>query len=85
MKKRELKLEAVPDDRLFLMMGWLTGDDPESDIHFSLSCGAGMGNPRLLLSVTVDGTTFRESVDIRDVTREWVGQILAEVRGEGAV
>lgn len=60
-----------------LRQEWLTGEDPASGAEFSLTSGAGLGSPYLMLSVRMpDGETIREAVDVRDLVTQWVSQVL---------
>lgn len=67
--------EEVP---FVLRMAWLSGDDDARDVHFDLTCGAGVGNPMLIMSVDHDKTTTREAIDIRDLATAWVEAIVAD-------
>ena len=73
-------VEGVPIrdamNTLSIRQSWLSGTTEEDGqtIGFDLDSGAGLGSPRLELSVTVgdDGGTTREVVDVRDLLHWWL-------------
>jgi hypothetical protein len=62
-------------------VGWLAGEstDPDSELDsFDLTCGAGVGNGWLALTVQLtDGSTRYEVVDMREVAQAWIDAVLA--------
>lgn len=64
-----------------LRSNWIDGeeDDPNGPVgHFSLTAGAGVGSPWLILSITLrDGSTISEVVDMRTVVSTWIAAALA--------
>jgi len=77
-----LQMTAVNDCPLILKQAWIDAEDKASGVSFELMCGAGVGNPLLILSVTVGDVTRWEHVDIRDVTVAWADQIADEIRND---
>lgn len=78
---RTLTLVANPSKRFALMQAWIDGDNDGEDVQFSLTSGAGLGNPFLILAVTIDGETIREEIDMRPLLQTWVDEILGERLG----
>lgn len=81
----ELNVSAVRhEDTLFvgLRQEWLSGEDEENGVEFSLTSGAGLGSPYLTLTVELpnDGVV-REVVDVRDLVTQWVNKV-RESEGE---
>jgi hypothetical protein len=77
---RELTVNAERPEKvpLRLSMEWLSGTDNDG-MEFQLITGAGLGGAFVTLKVTLGGETVYEEFDMRDVLREWVGQITAEM------
>ena len=74
-------IEVTPtsaQDELYLLAGWAEGDDPDSDLTFDLSSGAGFGSLIVHLTVTKNGWTIREKIDFRPVLTTWINNILKE-------
>jgi len=73
-------VEGVPIydamNTLSMRQNWLSGSAEEDGqtIRFELDSGAGLGSPRLELSVTLgdNGKTTREVIDVRDLMRWWL-------------
>lgn len=57
-------------------VGWLSGGD--SIYEFEVLAGAGVGSKYLILTVKIrDGETIAEEIiDIEDLTRRWIGNVL---------
>ena len=61
-----------------LRMSWITGGNEDEGVEFDLSCGAGVGSPYMILSVTKDGETRYEVADVRTMLQTWVNAVLKE-------
>jgi hypothetical protein len=79
---RSLTVVAKPSARYALMIAWIDGSNHGEDVQFSLTSGAGLGNPFLILAVSIDGDSVREEIDMRPLLQTWVDEILAERRAE---
>lgn len=53
---------------------WISGEDKEEGLEFSLTSGAGVGSPYMVLKVNGHG---EEIVDMREVLPVWIDGLLA--------
>lgn len=58
---------------------WMTGEDEDNGITFSMSAGAGVGSPYITIDVHLpDGSTVYEYVDVRQLLTARVEAIAGE-------
>jgi hypothetical protein len=79
---RTMTVGAEPYSQLAFCVEWLSGSTEGVDgksIEFSLTAGAGVGSPMLVLTVGEGPHRRREAIDIRDLAREWIDQVVKEI------
>lgn len=81
MADREVKFEAVVDESKYhsLMQSWISGEGNGSDVTFDLTCGAGLGNASMRLTVKKGGESITEVVDIRQGLTAWISRLVEEL------
>lgn len=78
-----MPITARQKDSFGVREAWMNGVDPETGGWFHLDCGAGLGNPHLILTVaTADGRLRREVVDFRSPLQQWIASMLEHIEDE---
>lgn len=83
-----MKIEVETTERtapLILKQLWIEGEADKGEVAaFELCCGAGVGNPLMMLDVTLrDGSHLYDHFDITEFVRHWAAK-LATVAPETA-
>lgn len=81
-------IQPLPDyGPMMLRQNWVDADPADNDgTGFSLDCGAGLGNPMMVLRVEFpDGSFVAEHADVRPMVTAWVERIVAQHTGELSV
>ena len=60
---------------------WIEGSD-DSGLEFTLTAGAGLGSPWLILTVKKDGDDSSEAIDVRDLLKAWVPEAEARLTAQ---
>lgn len=63
-----------------LRQEWVTGTEEETGLTFSLTSGAGLASPWLILTVEKDGRSVKEAINVADLCREWVPLLEARLK-----
>lgn len=76
--ERQLTVTATSFDGLHgLCQMWIEGSG--GDINFALKAGAGLGNPDLVLNVTVGDRKVTEIIDVRAMVQAWVDAVVHDM------
>lgn len=78
---KTFQAETKPENTILgLRQNWLSGEDPNDNVEFSLCAGAGLGYPLLTMEVHVDGKFVVETFNVVELAPAWCTAIVERHR-----